>query len=74
MDRHGSTGFRPVAVFSTLGFGRMDGFAFDQHRDVFLYPGHSGLGLFGDVDPVQDRETIGAIKRFEKALDRKSVV
>ena len=48
----------------------MDGFAFDQHRDVFLDPGQPGLGLFSDVDPVQDRVAIGAIKRFEKAFRR----
>jgi hypothetical protein len=48
----------------------MDGFAFDQHRDVFLDPGQPGLGLFGDVDAMQDRVAIGAIERFEKAFRR----
>src|ERR1700735_71100 len=47
---------------------RMDGFAFDQHRDVFLDSGRSGLGLFGGMDPVKDRVAVGTIKRFEKAF------
>src|SRR6266436_505578 len=55
-------------TLSTPGFQRMDGFAFDQHRDVFLDAGHPGLGLFGVVDPVKDCVAIGTIKRFEEAL------
>jgi hypothetical protein len=46
----------------------MDGFAFDQHCDVFLDAGHPGLGLFGAVDTVKDCVAIGTIKRFEEAF------
>jgi hypothetical protein len=58
----------PGYALSTLGFPRIDGFAFDQHRDVFLDLGHPGFGLSGVVDPVQDRVAIGAIKNFEEAF------
>src|ERR1700712_2502593 len=46
----------------------MDSLTLGQHRHELLDPRRSGLRLLSVVDSVKNRETVGAVERFEEAF------